>query len=125
MQEIDISVALKNGLYIYNPKENVLDPVLSQDIRKFTGLQDFTEIAPVNLIYVADISKISGDSKDKVFYSAIDTGFISKNVYLFCASEGLSTVALGWVDKPKLAKIMGLSKSKEIILTQPVGYPEE
>lgn len=37
-------------------------------------------------------------------------------------SEGLATVALGWIDKPKLKQIMGLEKIKKIMLCQPVGY---
>ena len=58
------------------------------------------------------------------FYSATDTGFISQNVYLFCASEGLSTVVLGWIDRPALSKLMKLEDHQSIILTQPVGYPQ-
>ena len=67
----------------------------------------------------------SSSTKDKEFYSATDTGFISQNVYLFCASEGLATVVLGWVDKDGLAKRMKLQKNQKVILTQPVGYPSE
>ncbi|RJP59379.1 MAG: SagB/ThcOx family dehydrogenase [Candidatus Auribacter fodinae] len=121
-QEIDIYVALKQGLYLYNKKEHRLDPVMPGDIREHTGIQEFTQIAPVNLIYVANYDLMDGDASDKDLYSAIDTGYISQNVYLFCASEGLATVALGWVDKPELAEIMKLGDNQKIILTQPVGY---
>ena len=31
----------------------------------------------------------------KDFYSATDTGYISQNVYLYCASAGLATVVRG------------------------------
>jgi nitroreductase len=123
-QEIDIYVATKDGLYIYNRRQNMLDPVMAKDIRASVGVQDFTQVAPVNLIFVSDFSKISAGDEDKVFYSATDTGFISQNVYLFCASERLATVVLGWVDKPALAKIMKLRGDQKIILAQPVGYPE-
>ncbi|MFH0732346.1 MAG: SagB/ThcOx family dehydrogenase [Candidatus Omnitrophota bacterium] len=124
-QEIDIYVALGKGLYLYNPKEHILELILAKDIRKFTGKQPFTQIAPLNLIYVADFSRMSCGDEDKVFYSAVDTGFISQNVYLFCASEGLATVVLGMADKPALSGIMGLNKNQRVILTQPVGYPKE
>ena len=123
-QEIDIYVAMKTGLYLYNPAKHALDPVIAEDIREFTGTQSFTRKAPVNLIYVADFSKTVEDTEDKIFYSAVDTGFISQNVYLFCASEELATVVLGWVDKPNLAKVMNLKENQRIILTQPVGYPQ-
>lgn len=76
-QEIDIYVAMKKGLYLYNAGKHILDPVMAKDIREFTGLQSFTQTAPLNLIYVADFSKIDGNDEDKVSSSAIDTGFIS------------------------------------------------
>ncbi|MFC1460993.1 SagB/ThcOx family dehydrogenase [Verrucomicrobiota bacterium] len=125
-QEIDIYVALAQGLYLYDARVHVLKPVLARDIRAAAGHQKFTENVPVDLIYVADRSrmgKASADQKD--FYSATDTGFISQNVYLFCASEGLATVVLGMVDKQALAKKMGLRPDQKVILTQPVGYPGE
>jgi SagB-type dehydrogenase family enzyme len=123
-QEIDIYVATEKGVYIYRPGPHALEPYAAQDIRQYTGLQDFTQKAPVNLIYVADLSKMGGEEESKDFFAATDTGFISQNVYLFCASEGLATVVLAWADKPALAKIMDLRDDQKIILTQPVGYPE-
>ncbi|MBU4313115.1 MAG: SagB/ThcOx family dehydrogenase [Candidatus Omnitrophica bacterium] len=124
-QEIDIYVAMQKGLYLYNTKKHILEPVMVKDIREFTGIQSFTQAAPVSLIYVADFSRMGGYTEEGDFYSATDTGFISQNVYLFCASEGLSTVVLGWVDRPALSKAMSLRDDQKIILTQPVGYPKE
>jgi nitroreductase len=126
MQEIDIYVAKAEGLYLYGAKENILVPVLAGDIRALTGKQDFVKDAPVNLVYVADLSKM-GDTQpgDADFYSATDTGFISQNVYLYCASSGLATVVRGMVDRPALAKAMKLRTDQKIILAQTVGYPGE
>jgi nitroreductase len=52
-----------------------------------------------------------------------DTGFISQNVYLFCASEGLATVVRGSVDRKALAVALKLPELKRITLAQTVGYP--
>ena len=124
-QEIDIYVAMTDGLYLYNAKEHILKPVHNRDIRALTGKQSFVKEAPVNLIYVADLSKISrADIEEKNFYSATDTGFISQNVYLYCASEGLSTVVRGMIDKDALSKAMNLTDNQKITLAQTVGYPE-
>ena len=50
--------------------------------------------APLTLIFVADYGRMAkAKAEQREFYSGIDTGYISQNVYLFCASEGLSTVA--------------------------------
>jgi len=125
MQEIDIYVAKTDGLYVYYAKDNTLVPVLSEDIRGLTGNQPFVKDAPVNLIFVADFSKMNKVSnQDADFYSATDTGFISQNVYLYCASAGLNTVVRGWIDKPALAKAMKLRATQKIILAQTVGFPK-
>jgi SagB-type dehydrogenase family enzyme len=125
MQEIDIYVATADGLYLYDAKENALVPILSEDIRAATGPQPFVKDAPVNLVFVADFAKMRGPEDGKVFYSATDTGFISQNVYLFCASEGLATVVRGYVEKDQLAKVMKLRGDQKIVLAQTVGYPKK
>jgi SagB-type dehydrogenase family enzyme len=124
-QEIDVYVAMADGLYLYNAKEHILKPVLNRDIRALTGKQSFVKEAPVNLIYVADLSKINrANIEEKNFYPAVDTGFISQNVYLYCASEGLATVVREMLDKEALSKAMNLSKNQKVMLAQTVGYPE-
>ena len=126
MQEIDIYVAKADGLYLFDAKENILVPVVAEDLRSLTGKQPFVKDAPINLIYVADLSKMSKLSAGDIdFYSATDTGFISENVYLFCASAGLATVVRGSIDKPALAKAMKLRADQKIILAQTVGYPKD
>ncbi|MBU0993833.1 MAG: nitroreductase family protein [Proteobacteria bacterium] len=125
-QEIEIYVVMEKGTYVYDPKLNILKALIKEDLRKLTGHQDFVETAPVNLVYVADTSKMTGASpEDQVIYSAADTGFVSQNVYLFCASEGLVTVVRGSVDRKTLSQTLGLPSHKKIILAQTVGYPKE
>jgi len=125
-QEIDIYVAIIEGLYLYDAKAQTLKPVLSEDIRSDTGRQDFVKDAPINLIYVADFARMDASTKeDKEIYSAADAGFIGQNVYLYCASEGLATVVRGSIDRDALAKKMKLRSDQKIILAQTVGYPKK
>ena len=125
-QEIDIYVATADGLYLYDAKAHVLTPILSEDIRAMTGTQEYVKDAAINLIYVADYSKMGTSTKeDKDIYSSADTGFISENVYLYCASEGLATVVRGSIDRQALAKVMRLRPDQKIILAQSVGYPKK
>ena len=124
-QEVDIYVAMADGLYLYNAKEHVLKPVIKQDIRELTGKQTFVKDAPVNLIYVADYSRMGGgNAEERNSYSAADTAFIAQNVYLYCASEGLATVVRGSIDRDALAKAMQLRDNQKIVLSQTVGYPK-
>jgi nitroreductase len=126
-QEIDIYVAMADGLWLFDAGAHDLKLVVQKDVRALTGKQGFVKDAPVNLIFVADYAKMPKRSSqaDKDFYSATDTGYISQNVYLFCASEGLATVVRGMVDRPALAAAMQLREDQRIILAQSVGYAPE
>lgn len=122
-QEIDIYVVAEEGLFLYEAKQHALIKLLPQDVRGLTGLQSFVKEAPVNLVFVADIAKTNRASeKDVDLYTAADAGFISQNVYLFCASEGLATVVRGSIDREALAKVMMLRPDQKILLAQTVGY---
>ena len=124
-QEIDIYVALEEGLYLYNAHDHILMPVMPKDIRAETGLQDFVKDVPVNLIFVADYARMRKTTEGNLMLSAVNTGYISQNVYLFCASEGLATVARGMVDRESLAKLMNLRPDQKVTFTQSVGYTKE
>ena len=122
-QEIDIYVALEKGLFLYDAASHSLKPVLPDDIRALTGKQDFVGKAPVNLVFVADFSRMGDASDDqKKMYSAADAGFIAQNVYLYCASEGLGTVVRGYLDREELAKAMKLGPERYVTFAQTVGH---
>ncbi|MCU0581621.1 MAG: SagB/ThcOx family dehydrogenase [Syntrophales bacterium] len=125
-QEIDIYVATAEGLFLFDAKGHQLQPVLKQDIRALTGQQAYIQDAPVNLIFVADLARMSRtSSENRDLYAAVDTGFISQNIYLYCASEGLATVVRGGIDRAMLAAVMKLRPEQKIILAQSVGYPKK
>ncbi|GKT10889.1 nitroreductase family protein [Desulforhabdus sp. TSK] len=118
-QEIDIYVAAPEGAYLWDAGKNGLSPVSNRDLRAMTGPQ-----AAVGLVYVADYSRVvDARGFDKDLLVAADTGFISQNVYLFCASESLATVVRGGFDR-SLIKELKLKREQKIILVQPVGYPK-
>ncbi len=122
-QDIEIYTALPSGVYLYNAQSHSLILHLEKDIRDKTGRQEFVGKAPLNLIYVSDYSKLSGNDEMKIFYSANHTGYISQNVYLYCASAGLNTVVRALVDREMLKAALGLPENKHITLCQTVGYP--
>ena len=123
-QEIDIYAAMEEGLYIYDPVEHALLPVLAGDFRALTGTQDFVALAPVNLVYVADYDRMGKAPEDiKKAYSWADTGFIAQNVYLYCASAGLASVVRGLVDREALEKAMELPGHRHVVFGHTVGYP--
>lgn len=124
-QEVDVYVVLPGGAYLYAAKEHQLQPVAEGDLRALAGTQDYIKDAPLNLIYVADFARMAGSEQDRAVYSATGVGFVSQNVYLFCASEGLATVVRASIDRPALAKALRLRPEQHIVLAQTVGYPKK
>jgi nitroreductase len=132
LQSLDLPAAQTEGgkplMQVLKARKSARELVglRSEDLRAATGTQSFVGEAPVNLIYVADFAKLTaGPEETKILYSSADTGFVSQNVYLYCASEGLATVVRGSVDRPALAKAMGLRPEQRIVLAQSVGYPKK
>jgi len=124
-QEIDVYVVLREGVYLFDAKAHTLHGVLKGDVRSLTGVQDFVGGAPVNLVFVADLSRMAGTSpEDRDRYAATDAAFVSQNVYLWCAASGLSTVVRGSLDRPAFGKAVGLRPEQRIILAQTVGSPK-
>lgn len=122
-QEIDVYAITSEGAYLYDAKEHSLKPVVAGDLRAQAGTQDYVKEAPLNLVFVADTTKMgSGSEESKALNTGADTGFISQNVYLFCASEGLATVVRASIDRPALAQALKLKPEQKIILAQTVGY---
>ncbi len=125
VQEFDIYLIMADGWYVYEHNDHVLIRLGNEDLREYAGRQDFVPTAPLNLIFVADHARMAGfDPENREFYTAADVGYISQNVYLFCASEGLATVVRGLVDRDKLREVLELGSTQHVILGQTVGYPK-
>jgi len=132
-QEIDLYVALKDGLYLYEAIPHQLTPVKKGDFRKLSG-RGSAAVAPVNIFYIVDLLSYDlgpdqpdpwiGESEIQKSYYYTDTGFIAQNVYLFAASEGLAA----WFHncrKELIAKEFNLRKNQLVLFSQTVGYPDE
>jgi SagB-type dehydrogenase family enzyme len=124
-QTISIYVALSKGLYLYDERNHGLILVGEKDIRAYISNQKMMKSAPVGLIYVSDFSRLKGyvgtDNNRKWFVAGTEAGFISQNVYLYCASARLSTAVIGLVDRDKLKEVMALREFEKVVYTQAVG----
>jgi hypothetical protein len=133
-REIDIYVALPEGVYLYDPEVHCLNPIVRGDLRPLAigkGQGKAGAEAPVRLIYVVDIEKFSRagfqepglwDRETQKAYYFVDTGLIAGNVYLFAASQGLAA----WFhncNKPELHARLQLRKNQRVLFAQTVGYP--
>jgi hypothetical protein len=110
-QEVQLYVALADGVYVYEAEPNQLRPVVTGDVRAKVA-QGAGAHAAVTIIYVADA---------KADMAQVDTGFIGQNVYLFAASEGLNAwfYALHGADVTGALK---LPEGQKALYGQSVGY---
>jgi hypothetical protein len=135
-QEIDLYVAVKEGVYLYDANNNLLAPVINGDLRSLAltpGQRGVDFKAPVHLIYVVDIHRLTHtkgfqepglhDPEVQKAYYFVDTGLIAGNVYLFCAAHGLAA----WFhncDKAGIALQLSLRPEQRVLFAQSVGYPK-
>ncbi|HNX67346.1 MAG TPA: SagB/ThcOx family dehydrogenase [Bacteroidales bacterium] len=128
-QSVSIYVALERGLFRYDEKVHSLIQVSEKDIRNEIGSQKMMKTAPVALIYVSDFSKLKWytgtDDSRRWFAAGTEVGFISQNVYLYCAAAGLNTAVIGLVDRQRLGEVMELSNNEKVVYTQVIGRPPE
>ena len=122
-QDIEVYVVFEKATYVYQAKEHRLIPVVNRDVRSLAATQEYAQVAPVNLVYVSDYSKMADRFKDKKpTYAAFHAGSISQNVYLYCASAGLGAVVRDSVDRAGLRDALNLSDNQVIVMAQSVGY---
>ena len=130
-QEIDLYVALPEGVYLYEAVPHRLAPVIAGDFRSRAG-RGAAASAPVNIFYVVDLSRYDtgpgqpdrriGEPEVQKSYYYTDTGLIAGNVYLFAASQGLAA----WFhncNKEAAAKEFKLRPEQRVLFAQTVGYP--
>lgn len=122
-QEIEIYTFTKDGIYHYIAASHELELVKEGDYRSLTGRGEAANAA-LNLLFIADTEKTGpGDDSTKAnTVSYVNVGYISQNVYLYCASAGIGTRARGGWNQKELSKIMSLKPSMIIVLGQTVGY---
>jgi len=134
-QEIDLYVAVKEGVYLYDAVNNRLSPIVAGDLRGGAltpGQRGVDARAPVQLIFVVDLHRLthtagfqepgSQDPEVQKSYYYVDTGIIAGNVYLFAATQGLAA----WFhncDKTSLGQRLELRPEQRVLFAQSVGYP--
>ncbi len=120
-QEIELYVFLLSGIYKYDAPGHRLELIRSGDYRKNCGMQSFFAEVPVAICLVANFSLMGKyDEKKRAFYSGIDAGYVSQNIYLYCASEDLATTACGLIDRKNLHQLLYLDDAKAMI-SHPIG----
>jgi SagB-type dehydrogenase family enzyme len=126
-QDVDVYVILEEGAYLYDAKAHALNPVAVGDYRgAVAGGQDFVKTAPLCLVLVSDLTRLSKTPDESTrLTGAVDVGIVSQNINLACAGLGLATVPRGSMDKAALQKALKLKDTHLILINNPVGYPKK
>jgi len=120
MQDVKVYVCAKDGVCLYNAKANTLTKVSDKDLREaIAGRQAFAKSAPISLVLV---STKDSDRSPNERWGAMDTGYVSQNIYLACTALGLKTVARGTMDFDTLKRELKLSDTSYLELNHPIGY---
>ena len=120
MQDIKIYVCTKDGVCLFNAKDNLLIKVSDKDLRDaIAGRQSFAKTAPVSLVLVStkDSERAPNDR-----YGAMDAGYVSQNIYLACTALGLKTVARATMDFDTLKRELNLADTSYLELNHPISY---
>jgi len=125
-QEIRIFVLIPEGVFKYDEVEHGLIQIHDKDEREHIGTQKMMKSAPMGLVYVADLSRMTSpyfrSDEAKRLSAWVDTGFISQNVYLYCTAAGMGSVALLLINRDNLREALRLKEHEKIVMTQAVGY---
>lgn len=121
-QEYDIYLFTEQGGYRYDADKHSLTLVVDGDNRAVLSSQKFFATAPAIVLLVAnyDRMKMFSTPADRDFYAAVDGGYISQNIYLFCAAAELGTVACGAIDRDAIHKLLNITNGRAM-LAHPVG----
>ena len=113
------------GVYSYDAKARKLVRVAEGDLRRLAGAQDFVYAAPLNLVYIADMSVYEGKSipAEHVRYlCGQDAAGYAENVNLYTAGHGLKSITRGSAPEAELLKALGLDPKRYFMaLAQTVG----
>ncbi len=125
-QEIRVYVLMDQGVYVYDEPSHHLILVHPGDERENIGTQKMMKSAPLGLVFVADLSRMSGprfkNKEAQRLCAWVDTGFVSQNIYLYCAAARLGTAVLALINRDKLRLSLRLQEHEQIVLTQVVGH---
>jgi nitroreductase len=121
-QQVLLYAAMPQGLYLYEPGSHELRLIVASDVRRVTGQQDFVDSAPLDLVFVADYTRMKlVPAAQREAYSFATAGAMAQSAYLYCASAGLATVIRAWFDREALSRAMGLQNDHQLLLSQTVG----
>ena len=124
-QDIELYVCKGEGTYHYLPAEKQLEKVSDTDIRPFIVGHNQYILNRLVVLLVSDQTKFvraRGARTDML--GAMDAGYVSQNIALYCVASGLATVPCApKMDVDAVREALKLPSTMLPMLYHPIGYP--
>lgn len=125
---IKVYAIIDNGIYLYDSAGHRLTLVKKGDYKELAGLQDFVYTAPLNIMYIADLSAYDERfadmaEADRLRLCAMDAAGYSQNANLWTSANGLGSVTRGGAKGSEFLEVIGAPSTCRFMLAQSVGIP--
>lgn len=122
---VEVYAFFAEGVYRYDSATHSLVRVAEGDHRELSAAQDFAYTAPLNLVYIADLSRYAKFRMERTkeeFLAGLDAAGYAENVNLYAAGNGLKAITRGSLKTAEVLSLLSLdSKSHAEVLAQTVG----
>lgn len=121
---IEVYAFTPEGVYKYDAESHTLLRVVEGDHRPLSAAQEFAYTAPLNLVYIADMSRYEGftmEASKKLFLAGQDAAGYAENVNLYAAGHNLKAITRGSLKSAEVLALLGLTSHHEVVLAQTVG----
>ncbi len=132
---------LPHGIYLYDAASHSLSRVVEGDHRRLAGLQDFVYTAPLNIVYIADLSVFgdrwsSGAAKPEdaeggmpeaeiLRICALDAAGYCQNANLWAAANDLGAVTRAGAQGEEFLRTISAPAYYRFVLAQTIGIPSK
>ena len=90
------------------------------------GQNKFLLQAPVHILIIGDrpgaLAATMGKTFRDINYVPYDLGILIAHLVLAVEAEGLGSCIVGWLNGRKVAKVLGIPKTKKVLFDISVGY---
>lgn len=96
------------------------------DVRQILSSKDYAHKAPVQLVFVGDISALPANFPSDLRWNWVycEVGTMIENVHLQCAALGLGTAVNAGFSDEVARKYLKLEETRKVLFILPVGHPD-
>jgi len=128
---VKVYVCVDESVFMYLPIPHRLQYVGSSkiegiDVRTILPSKDYSKEAPVQLVFVGDISALPAKFNPSLRWNWVycEVGTMIQNLYLQCTALGLGTCVNAGFDSNIAKQYLKLSSSQKVLFVAPVGYED-